>query len=109
MSRRAMIILILAIVTLHCVLLGLILATGSAERELSETLREIEKENELRSAVEAEMDELLSSGTQAESVPAVEPQNPSGGQTASTASTALTNSASQPQPTGNTPELLPET
>ena len=40
MSRRAMIILILAIVAVHCVLLGLILATGSAERELSETLQE---------------------------------------------------------------------
>ena len=100
MSRRAMIILILAIVAVHCVLLGLILATGSAERELNETLREIEKENELRSALETEMGEILASNTQKDSASAVQQQNPSGGQTAS---------AALPQPTGDLPSLLPET
>ena len=105
MSRRAMIILILAIVAVHCVLLGLVLATGSAERELSETLREIQKENELRSALETEMSEILSSETQTELEPAVQRQKPSGGQTASTASTAST----LPPPTGDLPSLLPET
>ena len=106
MSRRAMIILILAIVAVHCVLLGLILATGSAERELSETLQEIEKENELRSALEAEMGEILSSDAQTESAPAVQQKNPSGGQTPSTSSTAA---SALPQPTDALPELLPET
>ena len=112
MSRRAMIILILAIVAVHCVLLGLILATGSAEREISETLREIEKENELRSALEAEMGEILPSGPQIESAPAVQQLNSSGGQTASTASTASsvsTASTPQQQPTERLPDLLPET
>ena len=109
MSRRAMILLILAIVAVHCVLLGLILATGAAERELSETLREIEKENELRSALEAEMGEVLSSDAQPESGPAVEQQNPSGGQTASTASTTSTGASALPQPAGNLPGVLPET
>ena len=51
MSRRAMILLILAIIAVHAVLLGLFLATDSAERELSETRRELEEENALRSAM----------------------------------------------------------
>lgn len=101
MTRNAMIILILAIVTVHCVLLGLILATGSAEREISETLRELKEENELRSALETEMGEILSSETQTSPVTTVQ-QNDAGGQTTSTASTAL------PQSTENLPELLPE-
>ena len=97
MSRHAMIILILAIVAVHCVLLGLILATGSAEREISETLREIEKENELRSALE--MGEVLPSETETLPAAAVQ-QQPSGEQMTSTA---------LPQPAENLPELLPET
>ena len=67
MSRRAMIVLILAIVAVHGVLLGLFLATGSAERELEETRRELEEENALRSAMES--GEVLPSETQDESAP----------------------------------------
>ena len=55
MSRRAMIILIVAIVSVHAVLLGLFLATGSAERQLAETRREIEEETALRSEMESSM------------------------------------------------------
>ena len=55
MSRRAMIILIVAIVSVHAVLLGLFLATGSAERQLAETLREIKEETALRSEMETSM------------------------------------------------------
>ena len=98
MSRRAMIVLILAIVAVHGVLLGLFLATGSAERELEETRRELEEENALRSAMES--GEVLPSETQADSAPEVV-QPPSGGQT--TASTVL------PPPTGDLPAILPET
>ena len=62
MSRRAMIFLILAIAAVHAVLLWLFLATGSAERQLSETLREIEEEeNALRSEMAG--GEILPSGT----------------------------------------------
>ena len=53
MSRRAMILLILAIIAVHAVLLGLFLATDSAERQLSETIRELKEENELRSELES--------------------------------------------------------
>ena len=52
MSRRALVILIVAIVAVHVVLLWLIMATGSAERELAETRRELEETNELRSAMD---------------------------------------------------------
>ena len=62
MSRRAIILLILAIVAVHGVLLGLFLATGSAERELEETRRELAEENALRSAMEA--GEVLPSETE---------------------------------------------
>lgn len=71
MSRRAMILLILAIIAVHAVLLGLFLATDSAERELSETRRELEEENALRSAMEngetlppVQEETLQSGGTQ---------------------------------------------
>ncbi len=99
MSRRAMIILILAIVAVHGVLLGLFLATGSAERELEETRRELAEENALRSAMEA--GEVLPSETQDESAPEVVQPQPSGGQ--STASAVL------PPTTGDLPAILPET
>lgn len=98
MSRRAMIFLILAIVAVHGVLLGLFLATGSAERELDEVRRELEEENALRSAMEA--GEVLPYDQLTESVPEVI-REPSGGQTA--ASTVL------PPPTGDLPAILPET
>lgn len=98
MSRRAMIILILAIVAVHGVLLGLVVATGSAERELEETRRELEEENALRSAMES--GEGLPFETQTESVSEAV-QQPTGGQTA--ASTVL------PPPTDELPAVLPET
>lgn len=68
MSRRAMILLILAIIAVHAVLLGLFLATDSAERQLSETRRELAEENALRS--ELESGEGLPTPQQAETPPA---------------------------------------
>lgn len=49
MSRRAMIILILAIIAVHGILLWLVVATGSNEEKIAETRRLIEEENALRS------------------------------------------------------------
>ena len=48
MSRRAMIILILAIAAVHGILLWLVIATDSNEQQIAETLRQIEEENALR-------------------------------------------------------------
>ena len=50
MSRKAMILLLVAILAVHIVLLCLFLATDSAEHQLNDTRRELEEENALRSA-----------------------------------------------------------
>ena len=50
MSRKAMILLLVAILAVHIVLLSLFLATDSAEHQLNDTRRELEEENALRSA-----------------------------------------------------------
>ena len=98
MSRRAMILLILAIVAVHGILLWLVVATGSNEQKIAETRKQIAEENALRSAMES--GEVLPSETQDESAPEVV-QPPSGGQT--------TASAGLPPPTGDLPAILPET
>ena len=76
MSRRALAILIIAIVSVHLVLLWLILATSSAERKLAETRRELEETHEMGSALRHDEDV-----SQTETTPQVG-QN-QGGQTAS--------------------------
>ena len=55
MSRRAMILLILAIVAVHGILLWLVVATGSNEQKISDTLKQIKEENALRSELENEV------------------------------------------------------
>ena len=50
MSRKAMVLLLVAILAVHVVLLCLFLATDSAERQLDDTRRELDEENALRSA-----------------------------------------------------------
>ena len=52
MSRRAMVILILAIIAVHGILLWLVVATGSNEQKIAETRRLIEEENALRSGAD---------------------------------------------------------
>ena len=88
MSRRATILLILAIIAVHAVLLGLFLATDSAERELAETRRELEEENALRSALEN--GELLLPPVQEEYVQPEETQ-----QTTTESGSGKTNTAQQ--------------
>ena len=50
MSRKAMILLLVAILAVHVVLLCLFLATDSAEQQLDDTRRKLDEENELLSA-----------------------------------------------------------
>ena len=50
MSRKAMILLLVAILAVHVVLLCLFLATDSAEHQIEDTRRELDEENALRSA-----------------------------------------------------------
>ena len=52
MSRRAMILLILAIIAVHGVLLWLFVATGSNEKQIEETRRQIAEENALLSEMD---------------------------------------------------------
>lgn len=102
MSRRAMILLILAIVAVHAVLLGLFLATDSAEQQLSETLRELEEENALREALEN--GGTIPSPVQEEAVSYEAETTPNAQQTQ--ASDGKTTSAQQPAtniPTGKDP------
>ncbi len=52
MSRRAMILLILAIIAVHGILLWLVVATGSNEQKISDTRKQIEEGNALISEME---------------------------------------------------------
>jgi len=52
MSRRAMILLILAIVAVHGILLWLVVATDTNEQKISEVRKQIAEENTLRSEME---------------------------------------------------------
>ena len=55
MSRRAMILLILAIIAVHGILLWLVVATGSNEQKIADTRKQIAEENALRSEMEDEI------------------------------------------------------
>lgn len=61
MSRRAMMILILAIIAVHGLLLWLLVATDSNEKQIADTRRQIEEENALH-ADEDEAEALSSAG-----------------------------------------------
>lgn len=52
MSRRAMILLILAIIAVHGILLWLVVATGSNEQKIADTRKQIEEGNSLISEME---------------------------------------------------------
>ncbi len=52
MSRRAMILLILAIIAVHGILLWLVVATDSNQQKIDETRKQIAEENALRSEME---------------------------------------------------------
>ena len=54
MSRRAMILLILAIIAVHGILLWLVVATGDNEQKIADTRKQIEEENALLSEMENE-------------------------------------------------------
>ena len=55
MSRRAMILLILAIIAVHGILLWLVVATGSNEQKIADTRKQIAEENALLSEMEDEI------------------------------------------------------
>ena len=99
MSRKAMILLLLAILAVHAVLLCLFLATGSAERQLTDTRRELEEENALRSAWD-QMQETAQTAQQARPAQTVDPA-PSTQQKPPT-STASASSASSASSTAQT-------
>lgn len=55
MSRRAMILLILAIIAVHGILLWLVVATGDNEQKIADTRKQIEEGNALLSEMEDEI------------------------------------------------------
>ena len=101
MSRRAMIILILAIAAVHAVLLGLFLATGSAERQISETKREIREETALRS--EFGNGEALPSGAQTETLSSG--QKPSASETQASSAPPIPSVSPDKDPTASLPAV----
>ena len=94
MSRRAMVILILAIIAVHAILLWLVVATGSNEQQIAETLRQLEEENSLRS----EAEEDLRSLDRTEPPPSVQMPGTGGGAGKTNPDTAASSSAVQPNP-----------
>ena len=83
MSRRAMILLILAIVAVHGILLWLVVATGSNEQKIAETRKQIAEENALRSEWEDELRTIEQTG-------AATVQNPETGTSAGSPASATT-------------------
>ncbi len=89
MSRRAMVILILAIIAVHGILLWFVVATGSNEQQIAETLRQINEESALRSEAEEDLRTLeLADSSQSvqmpETGPAAGKTNPAAAQSSST-------------------------
>jgi len=93
MSRRAMILLILAIIAVHGILLWLVVATGDNEQKIVETRKQIEEGNALLS----EMEDEIQSVEQKDPTPAV--QKPDTGTSSSKPETNTAQGTStQPKP-----------
>ena len=98
MSRKAMILLLVAILAVHVVLLSLFLATDSAEQQLDETRRELEEETALRSAWDQTQDAASNNAqtAQAVTIPAgatAQPDQPKQSTTPAQTSTAKPSSS----------------
>lgn len=89
MSRRAMILLILAIIAVHGILLWLVIATGDNEQQIVETRKQIEEENALHS----EADSDVQPAEQATPTPSVQKQ-----ETGASAGKPDTVAQTQPKP-----------
>lgn len=109
MSRKAMILLLVAILAVHIVLLSLFLATDSAEHQLNDTRRELEEENALRSAWDQTQEAASKNDLTAQTVSAqsagTAAQSGQQSQTATPARTATTKptTASSSDPTQTKP------
>ena len=100
MSRRAMMILILAIIAIHGILLWLLVATDSAEQELAETRRQLQEELALHSEEDGGVNPF-----QAQTEPDSAVQQPESSGVASSASSesqAQMPGAAATQPAGST-------
>ena len=98
MSRRTMIILILAIIAVHGILLWLVIATGSNEQQIAETRRQIEEEDALRT----EMDggKVPTPSGQPEAASSVQQTETSAGTPDKSAQTPLQTATTQTKPGG---------
>ena len=90
MSRRAMVILILAIIAVHGILLWLLVATDSNEQQIAETRRQIEEEDTIRSEMDGG---VLPPPEQTEPAPSVQETEPAGGKQDLTAQTNPTSAS----------------
>ena len=94
MSRRAMILLILAIIAVHGILLWLVVATGDNEQKIADTRKQIEDGNALISEMEDEVDGIEQKN------PAPDIQKPDTGSSAARPETGTVQGASaQPKQT----------
>ena len=84
MSRRAMVILILAIIAVHGILLWLLVATDSNEQQIAETRKQIEEEDTIRSEMDGG---VLPPPEQTEPAPSVQETEPAEGKQGLTAQT----------------------
>jgi D-alanyl-D-alanine carboxypeptidase (penicillin-binding protein 5/6) len=101
MSRRAMMVLILAIIAIHGILLWLLFATDSAEQQLSETRKQLEEEIALHSETERGSNPFR---TQTEPGSSVQlPESSGGASSAPSASPAQTPGTVAAQTSGNAP------
>ena len=114
MSRKAMILLLAAILAVHVILLSLFLATDSAEHQLVNTQRELDEENALRSAWDQTQEAASQTARTAQAAPAGEtaqadqPKQTTQAQTATTKpSTASSTTSTQTKPAATTTTATP--
>ena len=114
MSRKAMILLLAAILAVHVILLCLFLATDSAEHQLVNTQRELDEENALRSAWDQTQEAASQTARTAQAAPAGEtaqadqPKQTTQAQTATTKpSTASSTTSTQTKPATTTTTATP--
>ena len=106
MSRKAMILLLVAILAVHVVLLSLFLATDSAEHQLNDTRRELDEENALRSAWDQTQEAASKSAQTAQSDSPKQTTTPA--QTSATKpSTASASTSTQTKPATTTTTNIP--
>ena len=110
MSRKAMILLLAAILAVHVILLSLFLATDSAEQQLVDTQRELDEENALRSTWDQTQEAASKNVQMTQATPAgatAQADQPKQTTPAQTSTTTSSSASAQSKPATTTTSTIP--